>query len=165
MRCSRLVWWVCCRRRVQAQGAEGHAITSIKVLLRLFERNSENIGAAWRAEMGTALVWLGQHGSYDRRVARCANKLRRRTSAVPLGELAASGALEMAVNASIGGTGVDQLPSPRRQGGALEERQQLRVLSMQGLVKVAARGAPRLMEGCSSTGVPHNGGCVRRELG
>ena len=130
-----------------AEGAEGHAISSIKVLLRLFERNPENVGAAWRAEMGTALVWLGQHGSYEaRRVATAAlASCVAAASTVPLDELATSGALEMAVvNASTGSAGVGQLPSaPSAKAQALEERQKLRVLSMQGLVKVAERGAHR----------------------
>ena len=130
-----------------AGGAEGHAISSIKVLLRLFERNAENIGAAWRAEMGTALVWLGQHGSYEaRRLATAAlTSCVAAASNVPLDELVASGALEMAVvNASMGSAGVEQLPSaPSSKAQALQEHQNLRVLSMQGLVQVAVRGAHR----------------------
>lgn len=101
--------------------------------------------------MGAALVWLGQHGSYEaRRVATAAlTSCVAAASSVPLDELAASGALEMAVvNASMGNAGAKALPSaPAAKAEALEERQMLRVLSMQGLVQVAARGAHRqLME-------------------
>jgi hypothetical protein len=130
-----------------ADGAEGHAVSSIKILLRLFEKNAENVGAAWRAEMGTALVWLGQHGSFEaRKVATAAlTSCVAAASGVPLDELADSGALEMAVvNASMGSEGALDLPSaPSAKAQALEEHQNLRLLSMQGLARVAARGAHR----------------------
>ena len=66
-------------------------------------------------------------------------------SGVPLDELADSGALEMAVvNASMGSEGALDLPSaPSAKAQALEEHQNLRLLSMQGLARIAARGAHR----------------------
>ena len=139
-----------------ADGAESHAVASVKVLLRLFERNPENVGVAWRAEVSTNLVWLGQRGSFDARKAATAALLScvLTASGVPLEELAESGALEMAVvNASTGGAGGAALPSaPASKLAALADRENLRVLSMQLLARVAMRGAHRqLMEAGAGT--------------
>ena len=126
-------------RAAFTDSAEGHAVGSVKILLRLFGRNSENVAAAWRSQMATSLVWLGHRGSLEARKTATAALLgcAPASSGVPLAELASSGVLEMAVaNASTGGVGaaLEGAPFLEEEGSrtaAAEERENLRVLSAQ----------------------------------
>ena len=133
-------------RAAFTDSAEGHAVGSVKILLRLFGRNSENVAAAWRSQMATSLVWLGHRGSLEARKTATAALLgcAPASSGVPLAELARCGVLEMAVaNASTGGAGaaLEGAPFLEEEEGSVEERENLRVLSLQLLSRVAARGA------------------------